>query len=119
MRELRSWRARQNAERLLTGAGWPATDLVFTHADGTGLWPPDGYGSAQGDRGPGLKQIGVHGLRHSAATYLIKAGRNPRIVQERLGHSHVAVTLALYTDVVPADDRGPAMRSAPPSRMRL
>jgi integrase len=102
----RAWRATQNSERLAMGVGWPAANVVFTHPDGTGLWPQmvtARFRRLAGDLG--LPAIGVHGLRHSAATWMIAAGVNPRVVQQRLGHAHVAVTLALYTHVLPGHDR--------------
>ncbi len=106
VRSLRAWRAQQNAERLAMGGGWPHNDLVFTHADGTGLWPQTITAHFRViARGLSLPTIGVHGLRHSAATFLIASGINPRVVQQRLGHAHVSVTLGLYTHVLPAHDR--------------
>jgi integrase len=91
------------------GSGWPNNDLVFTHADGTGLWPQTITAHFRTIAGNlGLPTIGVHGLRHSAATFLIASGINPRVVQQRLGHAHVSVTLGLYTHVLPAHDRAAA-----------
>ena len=52
----------------------------------------------------GLPLIGVHGLRHTAATWLIASGVDPRVVQQRLGHADVSVTLGLYTHVLPGHD---------------
>ena len=37
-----------------------------------------------------------HGLRHTHATLLLKQGVNPKIVQERLGHSSIKVTMDTY-----------------------
>jgi integrase len=51
--------------------------------------------------------VGVHGLRHSAATDIIAAGVSPQVVQQRLGHAHV-VTLANYSHVLPSHDRAAA-----------
>lgn len=48
-----------------------------------------------------LKGIRLHDLRHSMASYMLKKGIHPKIVQERLGHSFVAITLDLYSHVVP------------------
>jgi integrase len=110
---LRSWRAAQAAERLQMGWGWADTGLVFTHPDGTGLWPQmitRRFGELSGQLG--LPAIGVHGLRHSVATYLIARGVNPRVVQQRLGHAQVAVTLGLYTHVLPGHDREAAASMA-------
>ena len=45
--------------------------------------------------------IGLHGLRHSHATHMLKAGVHPKIAQERLGHSSVSVTMDLYSHVLP------------------
>ena len=40
-------------------------------------------------------------LRHSAATLALAAGVNPKVVQERLGHSSVTLTLDTYSHAVP------------------
>lgn len=47
----------------------------------------------------GLPKITVHDLRHLHATQLMINGVNPKVVQERLGHSRVAITLDLYSHV--------------------
>lgn len=52
----------------------------------------------------GLPDIRLHDLRHSNATALIQAGVNPRVVQQRLGHSDVNITLNTYTHVLPEMD---------------
>ena len=52
----------------------------------------------------GLPKIRLHDLRHSNATALIQAGVNPRVVQQRLGHSDVNITLNIYTHVLPEMD---------------
>jgi len=46
-----------------------------------------------------LPRIRFHDLRHTHATQLLLAGVHPRIAQERLGHSTVALTLDLYSHV--------------------
>lgn len=51
-----------------------------------------------------LPPIRFHDLRHSNATALIQAGVNPRVVQQRLGHSDVNITLNTYTHVLPEMD---------------
>lgn len=42
-----------------------------------------------------------HDLRHTYATLLLRAGVNPKVVTERLGHSSVAFTLDTYAHVMP------------------
>ena len=49
----------------------------------------------------GLKPIRLHDLRHTHATLLLSAGTNPKIVSERLGHASVAITLDIYSHVLP------------------
>ena len=39
--------------------------------------------------------IRLHDIRHTHATLLLKAGVNPKVVQERLGHESIAITLDL------------------------
>ena len=52
-----------------------------------------------------LPQIRLHDLRHSYATLALASGVNPRIVSGRLGHSTVALTLDVYSHVLPQQDR--------------
>ena len=42
-----------------------------------------------------------HGLLHTHATLLLQQGVNPKIVQERLGHSSIKVTMDTYSHVLP------------------
>jgi integrase len=44
----------------------------------------------------GFPQICFHQLRHSHASALIHAGANLKAVQERLGHSTIAITMDVY-----------------------
>ena len=49
----------------------------------------------------GLPDICFQELRHTCATIRFMKGQHPKEVQELLGHSSVAVTLDLYSHVVP------------------
>ena len=49
----------------------------------------------------GLPVVRLHDLRHSAATLLLAAGVNVKVVQELLGHSSISVTLGMYGHVLP------------------
>jgi integrase len=49
----------------------------------------------------GLPRVRLHDLRHSHATHLLAANVHPKIVQERLGHANIAITMDLYTHVMP------------------
>ena len=48
-----------------------------------------------------VKAIKFHGLRHTCATLLLKAGIHPKVVAERLGHKDVAITMNVYSHVLP------------------
>ena len=52
-----------------------------------------------------LPAIRVHDLRHTTATVLLEAGAHPKLVQDLLGHSHVALTLNTYSHVTPGLSR--------------
>jgi integrase len=48
-----------------------------------------------------LPDIRLHDLRHTWATLALQAGIPAKIVQDRLGHSTVAITLNIYSHVTP------------------
>jgi integrase/predicted DNA-binding transcriptional regulator AlpA len=48
----------------------------------------------------GLPHITWRLLRHWGATHLVGGGVDPKVVQQRLGHSRVSTTLDLYTHVL-------------------
>lgn len=50
----------------------------------------------------GLPDIRFHDLRHTAATLLLVQGVNPKVVQERLGHAQISLTLDTYSHVLPS-----------------
>jgi len=46
-------------------------------------------------------RIRFHDLRHTSASLLLAAGVHPKVVQERLGHSQIAITMDTYSHVMP------------------
>src|SRR5205807_7025156 len=58
----------------------------------------------------GLPTIRFHDLRHTAATLLLAQGVHPKIVQERLGHSQISLTLDTYSHVLPGMGREAASK---------
>ncbi|WP_375337791.1 site-specific integrase [Bacillus cereus group sp. BfR-BA-01319] len=48
-----------------------------------------------------VKKFKIHDLRHTHATLLLKQGVNPKIISERLGHTHISLTLRIYSHVLP------------------
>jgi integrase len=53
----------------------------------------------------GVPQVRFHDLRHTAATLLLSRGVHPKVVSELLGHSTVAITLDVYSHVIPSMQR--------------
>ena len=53
-------------------------------------------------RSSDLPEIRFHDLRHYHATYLLSQNIHPSIVQQRLGHSSVLLTLDTYSHVLPS-----------------
>lgn len=49
----------------------------------------------------GLKGLHFHDLRHTYAALLIHMGAQPKVIQERMGHASIAITLDLYGHVYP------------------
>jgi len=49
----------------------------------------------------GLPPIRLHDLRHVAATLLLAAGADLKVVQEPLGHSSITITADIYASVLP------------------
>ena len=47
------------------------------------------------------KDFVFHGLRHTHATMLLQKGIHPKVVQERLGHSSIKITLDTYSHIMP------------------
>jgi integrase len=49
-----------------------------------------------------VRRISFHGLRHTSATLLLKAGVAPHVVQQRLGHKRIEMTLGIYAHALPS-----------------
>lgn len=47
----------------------------------------------------GIKELDYHSLRHTHTTMLLNEGANVKMVQERLGHKKVEITLEIYNHV--------------------
>ncbi len=97
---LREHRKAQAVERLRMGSGWVDHDLVFAHIDGAMLHPERFTRSfSDAVKRSGLPTIRLHDLRHGWATMALSAGVHPKVVQERLGHANIGVTLDTYSHV--------------------
>jgi integrase len=89
-------------ERAAFGADYCDHGLLFCWPDGRPIHPDTitEQFNRLVDRA-GVPPIRLHDVRHTYATMALRAGVNPKIVSERLGHATVAFTLDTYTDDVP------------------
>jgi integrase len=100
--DLRRHRARQAETLLKLGLRLTSDHHVVAREDGLPFHPRSlSQAFRKFRRGRNLEAIGLHSLRHSHATHMLKAGVHPKIAQERLGHSSVSVTMDLYSHVLP------------------
>ena len=100
---LREHRKHQAEIQRILGTEYQDFGLVFCQPNGK---PLHAHNIAQRDfrqviKRAGLPRIRFHDLRHTHATHLLRAGVHPKVVQERLGHSTPAFTLAVYSHVLP------------------
>jgi integrase len=58
----------------------------------------------------GVRAIKFHGLRHTCATLSLSAGVQPHVVQRRLGHKRIEITLGIYGHVLPSMQADAAAR---------
>ena len=49
----------------------------------------------------GVRVIRLHDARHTHASLMLKQGIHPKVVQERLGHSSIQITLDTYSHIAP------------------
>lgn len=99
---LREHRKAQEQLRQSLGMTLSDDDLVFCQYDGKPLLP-DSVTQAWHNlaRHIGLKGISLNAARHTHASFMLKQGIHPKVVQERLGHSSIQITLDTYSHVSP------------------
>jgi integrase len=93
----------QQQERILAGSKWQEYDLLFPSSLGTPMDPSNMYKDFNDSlKKAGLPDIRFHDLRHTAAILMLQQGTHPKIVQERLGHSNISLTMDTYSHVLPS-----------------
>jgi integrase len=106
---LAAHRDAQAAERALAGADWRDGDLVFCTQRGKPLQQRNVLRAFKRLLDvAGVRDVPFHALRHTAATLLLAKGTHPKVVQERLGHSTIAMTLDTYSAYIPSLGRAAA-----------
>lgn len=101
-RVLRAVRLRQMEDRLRAGSVWVQTDYVFTTDHGRPCDPRNALRALKvAAERAGLANVGLHTLRHSAATVMIENGVPLKVVSQILGHFSVSITGDIYAHVSP------------------
>ncbi len=102
-RVFRAVKRRQMEDRLRAGSIWATTDFVFTTETGEPCDPRNAlraFKAAASNAGL-PRGLGLHTLRHSAATVMLENGVPLKVVSEILGHFSVSITGDIYGHVSP------------------
>lgn len=102
VKELRKHKMKQNEQKLKMGPAYTEQNLVIANELGQVV--------NSGQLRKVMKRIAEKAevpyippknLRHTHATLLLYSGVNPKVVQERLGHSDIMITLNVYSAMLP------------------
>jgi integrase len=128
----RELKERQTIKREAVGDDWAPHDFIFTRtaphhsitaanaslrASGKKQLASYGYPLQGSDlykafqrtlEAVGVDGARVHDTRHTYATHCMMEGQSPKVVQEALGHSHISITLSLYSHAMPGMHDGAA-----------
>jgi integrase len=99
--ELRKHRKQQESELEMLEERVTPESFVYAREDGEPMQPRSlthAWELWSAGRKP---RVRFHDLRHAHATHLLSQGVHPKVAQERLGHSSVAVTMDIYSHVLP------------------
>lgn len=106
MKELKDYYINHRKQKLKIGSAWRYIqdengidiNLLFTKEDGYPALPNSiGNEWRKIIKKYKLKSISFHALRHSCASLMIAEGINFKIIQDRLGHSDIRMTLNTYS----------------------
>ncbi|HEY6541612.1 MAG TPA: tyrosine-type recombinase/integrase [Ktedonobacteraceae bacterium] len=102
MEALKEQKVRQEQVRIKAGDRWRERGLIFSNKYG-GFLNPDYVWRwfKKLLRQANLPDVRFHDLRHGAATVLLAAKVDLKVVSELLGHSSVAITADIYAHVLP------------------
>jgi len=102
----------QSDQIQLAGSAWVDHNLVFTNPTGGPINPQwlRAHFRKMLERAD-VTRIKLHGLRHTQAMLLLADGAHPKLVQKRLRHSRISVTMDTYSHVMPT------LRSATAARV--
>ncbi|MFC1861976.1 site-specific integrase [Chloroflexota bacterium] len=99
---LKEYREKRDADALLLDRPIPESDLLFGDLECRPILPDTlSHAWLKLVKLTEIKTIRLHDARHTHASLMLRQGIRPKIVQERLGHSSVQITLDTYSHVAP------------------
>lgn len=106
---LRRVKRRTAEDRLRAGSKWVTTGFVFVTEFGEPCDPRNALRALQSAaQAAGLpKEVGLHTIRHTAATVMLENGVPMKVVSEILGHAGISITADIYSHVRPASLAAP------------
>ena len=107
---LTEYRQQKDAKDLLLDSPVLDSDLVFSILGKPLLPNTVTHAWIKLVRRTRLKIIRLHDARHTHASIMLKQGIHPKVVQERLGHSSIQITLDTYSHVAPGLQEAAAQR---------
>lgn len=111
MKALQEHRRVQMEWRIMAGAAWDASNLVFTNQLGGHLCHLTVYNNFKRVvKSIGLPDARFHDLRHSYAVAALQNGDDIKVVQQTLGHHTAAFTLDTYGHVTEKAKKDSAKR---------
>jgi integrase len=95
-------RKQQVRDQLKAGSQWHQSGYVFTTEDGRPCDPRNALRALKSAATKtGMTGVGLHTLRHSAATAMLTNGVPLKVVSEILGHASIVITADIYGHVSP------------------
>lgn len=99
---LKEHKEKKETQCILLGIPLKDNDLVFSTLEGKPLRPNTVTRAwVMLAKRAGVRVIRLHDARHTHASLMLKQGVHPKIVQERLGHASIQLTLDTYSHVAP------------------
>lgn len=103
---LRELKVQQLEEKLIYGNRYTDSPALIKNRFGEPLHPHSPYKwLKQFTESAGIRDIGLHGLRHTHASMLASMGTDKVQVSKRLGHSQISTTLNIYTHLFENKDQ--------------
>ena len=111
MAMLSGLKVKQREQRQELSLYWDESGYVFSRVDGQPICPNTvSRAFARIVKQLDIPHVRLHDLRHTHATLMLKQGVHPKIVSERLGHASIAITLDIYSHVLPGLQEAAALK---------